>query len=220
MARLPRPFAPGLPAHLVVRGNNRQALFRSEGDRIFFHRCLVEAATRSGIKVHAYVLMTNHVHLLATEECANSFGNAIQMLGRRYVSYFNYLHQRTGGLWEGRYRSCFVDSDRYFLACQRYIEENPVRANMVAIPEQYAWSNHRANLGLARDDLVSPHPVFLDLGAGEGRRAESYRAFFRMEKPAEELKKIRDCLNSGGALGDDAFCKRIEQLTRIKPRGV
>lgn len=141
MARLPRLWISGLPEHLIIRGNNRQAIFRSDGDRVFFHRCLVEISSRCQVDVHAYVLMGNHVHLLATGREADSISRMIQATGRRYVSYFNYLYKRTGTLWEGRFRSSAVQTDRYLLTCQRYIELNPVRAGIVADPMDFPWSS-------------------------------------------------------------------------------
>src|SRR4051812_18507564 len=134
MPRLPRFFAEGVPSHVILRGNNRQAVFLTEGDRIFFHRCLAELAQESSVAVHAYVFMTNHVHLLATGALRASISKLMQRLGTRYVGYFNYLHDRTGSLWEGRYKASLVEAERYFLTCQRYIELNPVRAGMVTHP--------------------------------------------------------------------------------------
>jgi putative transposase len=210
MARLPRVYVPGYPVHLVVRGNNRQEIFKTDGDRIHFHRCLVEVTRRHGLAIHAYVFMTNHVHLVATGECADAPAKVVQSMGRRYVSYFNYLHGRTGTLWEGRYRSCLVETDRYLLACHRYAEMNPVRAGMVAVPGRYPWSSFRCNARGVPDDLVTPHSLYMGLGWTDEARRAAYRALFEVALGDEMLKAIRYALNSGWALGGEAFCDELE----------
>jgi putative transposase len=143
MPRLPRYILPGVPQHIIQRGNNRQAIFAAEGDYITYLDWLKRAADQYGLYIHAYVLMTNHVHLLATPMAEDSIGKALQSLGRRYVQYFNFSYGRTGTLWESRYRATVVDADSYFLACSRYIELNPVRASMVQAPGDYRWSSYR-----------------------------------------------------------------------------
>jgi REP-associated tyrosine transposase len=211
MARRRRIQLPDLPVHAVIRGNDRKAIFRSEGDRIYFHRCLVEATKRYEVEVHAYVLMTNHVHILATGSCQFSLSRAIQWVGRKYVASFNYLYERTGTLWEGRFRSCAVETNRYLLACHRYIELNPVRAEIVRAPGEFLWSSYRS-LGLGvKDDLVSPHRIYLDLAAGAGARCKRYRDLFDQHLSAETVSEIRDSLNRGLALGSEDFCRRLER---------
>ena len=218
MARLPRLIVPEYPMHLVVRGNDRQDIFRSEGDRVFFHRCLVEVTRRHQVEVHAYVLMSNHVHLLATGQALNSLAKVIQGMGRRYVSYFNYLHGRTGTLWEGRFHSSLVQEDRYFLACHRYIEMNPVRAKLVERPGEYRWSSFGFNRMGKADDLVTPHSVYLSLGSTEARRQGAYGYMF--DKGLADEDSIRDALRRGVPLGDRQFCKEIEAISgrRVLPR--
>ena len=137
MARLPRFFVPDTPQHVIQRGNDRQPIFRTSADLAFFKDCLAFAMRRHGVAIHAYVFMTNHVHLLVTPEAATSLPRAMQSVGRVYVQYFNSTQDRSGTLWEGRYKATIVDSDRYLLACMRYIELNPVRAGMVEHPERY-----------------------------------------------------------------------------------
>ena len=212
MARLPRIDIPGWPMHVVVRGNNRQQVFRTDGDRIFFHRCLVEVTRRHGARVHAYVLMDNHFHLLVTGDASGAIGAVIQSMGRRYVSYFNYLHERTGTLWEGRYRSSLVETDRYFLSCSRYIEMNPVRAGMVVDPHAHPWSSYRANAHGMPDDLVSPHALYLGLGAGETHRLEAYRRLFLSAEGDGDAAAIREALAHGSVLGTPEFRGRVEQI--------
>jgi putative transposase len=217
MARLPRLFAPGVPSHIIVRGNNRQAVFLGEGDKIYFHRCLAEQSAASDVRVHAYVLMTNHVHLLGTGARPDSVPSLVQRLGRRYVGYFNYLHGRTGTLWEGRYKSTLVEAERYFLTCQRYIELNPVRAGMVDHPGAYAWSSYRhAALGVP-DDLVSLHGVYEDLGGDPVSRRKAYLELFENDIDEETLRKIRDSVQAGWVLGSDAFCESLKSRGARRP---
>jgi putative transposase len=195
---------------LIVRGNNRQAIFFSEGDRVYFHRCLAELARSTEVSVHAYVLMTNHVHLLATGARAESIPGLIQRLGRRYVAYFNYLHARTGTLWEGRYKSTLVEAERYFLTCQRYIELNPVRAGMEDHPGAHAWSSYRhAALGVP-DDAVSLHWLYDSLGNDLASRRQAYQELFENDIDEETLRRIRDSVQNGWALGSEAFCEGLQ----------
>ena len=212
MARLPRIWVPDLPQHLVVRGNNRQAIFRSDGDRIFFHRCLAELAEECSVRVHAYVFMGNHVHLLATGGASRAIGRMLQCMGRRYVGYFNYLHGRTGTLWEGRYRSCPVESERYLLTCQRYIELNPVRAGMVSDPAEFLWSSHRCHAFGKGDDLVSPHAVFDEISRDDEERRKCYRALFKAQIEPATLDFIRGSLNTGWPLGSADFRERLQAM--------
>lgn len=161
MARLPHYFIPGCPQHIILRGNNRQAIFAADADLRFWRDCVVEAAARFGLAIHAHVWMTNHVHLLASPGDAQSLPKTLQSAGRRYVQYFNSTYGRTGTLFEGRYRATVVDSERYLLTCMRYIEDNPVRAAMVAQPADYPCSSHGANASGARGenaDRARPMP--------------------------------------------------------------
>lgn len=163
--------------------------------------------------MHAYVFMTNHVHLLATADRAESLAKVIQSMGRRYVSYFNYMYKRTGTLWEGRYRSNLVESDRYLLACSRYIEMNPVRAGMTQLPGDHLWSSHRSNAFGRADDLLTPHEIYVGLAGDATRRAAAYRALFEVELGAGEITAIREALNKGWPLGRAAFCNKVEILS-------
>jgi len=223
MARRPRLQPKGQPVHAVIRGNDRQAIFHTEGDRAFMHRCLVEVAGRMPVRIHAYVFMTNHVHLLATPDEDLAVGRYVQAVGRRYVSYFNSLHKRTGTLWEGRYRGSPVTTDRYVLACYQYIEMNPVRAGMVGSPLAHPWSSHRANMGLVADDLVTPHPTFEGLSADPALRPQAYAALFATPLDEALLAHLRDCLHHGWAFGDEAGCAELGretgQPTRRRKRG-
>jgi putative transposase len=218
MARLPRLYAPGVPNHVIVRGNDRQATFRTDGDRLFFHRCLAEQAALHQVGVHAYVMMTNHVHLLATGAGPTSIATLVQSLGRRYVGYYNYLHDRTGTLWEGRYKSTPVESERYLFACQRYIELNPVRAGLVDHPADYPWSSH-CHFALGRaDDVVSPHELIATLGSDLESQMRAYRRLFEEELDEETLQKIRASVQKGWALGSDVFCGQLKSMGSRRPR--
>jgi putative transposase len=216
MARLPRYIIPGQPQHIIQRGNNRQAIFASDEDFVFFRDALVEAAGRFGLEVHAYVWMTNHIHLLATPGREDSIGKTLQSVGRRYVAYFNARQQRTGTLWEGRYRATVVDTSRYFIALMRYIEQNPVRAGMVAVAGDYTWSSHRRYaMGVqdANTAWLVPHAEWAALGLSSYARQESYRALFAAQSDAQELEQIRQSTHKGWALGDAAFAQWVEQQT-------
>lgn len=223
MARLGRYFLPDQPLHVIQRGNNRQKIFFSDRDRETYLAWLLAAAREYGCRIHAYVLMTNHVHLLLTPEAADSLPRLMQSLGRRYVRYLNQAHGRTGTLWEGRYRAAPIDSEAYLLACCRYIELNPVRAGMVRHPRLHRWSSHGANaLGLP-DPLVSPHPLYRALGRSAAERQAAYRALFRERLAESFLDALRGATNGGWALGDAAFKRRVAKVARRRaeplPRG-
>lgn len=213
MARLPRICPIGIPQHVIQRGNNRQACFADERDFAAYADWLKEAARKFGVAVHAWVFMTNHVHLLMTPTVAGSVSRMMQTLGRRYVRYFNHTYRRTGTLWEGRFRSCLVEADTYLLTCQRYIELNPVRAGMVARPSDYHWSSFHANaLGIA-SRLWTPHRTYLGLGGDALERAQAYLGLFDTPLGEQSAVEIRAATNMGLALGNDRFKEEIERLT-------
>lgn len=209
MARLPRLTAPGLPHHLIQRGNNRQSIFVDEVDCLRYLQDLAELATVHGLAIHAYVLMPNHVHLLATPAGRDTLPRLMQALGRRYVRRFNSRHRRTGTLWEGRYRSTVVETDRYLLACMRYIELNPVRAGLVDQPAAYRWSSHRHQLGQTVDLPIAEHAVYWSLGNTPFERQLAYRRLFEQEPEDEEIAAIRKATNRGWALGTGGFIEEI-----------
>ena len=212
MARLPRYAAPGMSQHVIQRGTNRSALFAADSDYRFFRECLRTACKQHRCQVHAYVFMTNHVHLLMTPTTASGLGKVMQSVGRRYVQRFNDTYQRTGTLWEGRYRATLVDSEEYLLACHRYIELNPVRAGLVGDPGDYPWSSHGANALGARDPLVTPHERYHALGGDARARQAAYRALFGETLPDSTLGAIRDATNGGWALGSKRFRDEIAAL--------
>ena len=214
MARLPRFFIEGAALHVTVRGNNRQDIFLDDSDRLRFIDGLREAIDDRPLEIHGYVLMTNHVHLLATPGAPDALGRVLQSVGRRYVAYFNKRHRRTGTLWEGRYRASAVQTDRYLMACHRYIDMNPVRAGIVAHPGDHLWSSHHYYARVRADDLVTPHELVVAMGASRSDRAEAYSRLFDEPLETSIIERIRYCTNAGWALGDEAFCRRVEQSGR------
>lgn len=213
MARLPRYFLPDIPQHIILRGNNREPIFANDEDCQFFKEVLLDAAKRHSLAVHAYVLMTNHVHLLASPATAASIPKTLQSIGRRYVQYFNYRYRRTGTLWEGRYRATVVDAENYLLECMRYIELNPVRAGMVRHPGEHRWSSYLANVEGKEDGLVTPHSIYRRLAKEENARRQAYRALVKMPMDAAMLDDIRESTNKGWAMGGGRFREKIERLS-------
>ncbi|MCB1747860.1 MAG: transposase [Gammaproteobacteria bacterium] len=191
MTRSARLDLPGVPQHVVQRGNNRHAIFVADADRRFFLAALRLAATRNDVAIHAYVLMDNHVHLLATPACPGAVGRMMQSTGVRYVAWFNRRYGRSGTLWEGRYRAIVIERDDYLLACHRYIELNPLRAGLVARPGAFGWSSYAANADGIPDPLVTPHPIYLALAASAARRRAHYRALFEVALDPPMLAGLR-----------------------------
>ena len=191
--------------HIIQRGNNRGACFRQESDYLVYLSNLRDLAGKHDCAVHAYCLMTNHVHLLVTPGGAQGCACLMRDLGRRYVRYFNRRHERSGTLWEGRFRSCVAQSARYVMACYRYIESNPVRAGMVDHAAAYRWSSHAANSGMRADVLVTPHTEYLALSTGDEARHAAYRGLFENEQEAGLVAAIRDAIKGGYPLASDAF---------------
>ena len=214
MARLPRLDVPGVAQHVIQRGNNRQVCFASEQDFAAYAGWLHEYAVKFEVQIHAWVFMTNHVHLLMTPSKEGGVSQLMQSLGRRYVPYFNYSYKRSGTLWEGRFKSCLVQSERYLLECYRYIELNPVRADMVAAPGDYKWCSYQCN-GLGVDSkLISPHAEYLALGQDKEERLANYRSFFVGQIRPELVTQITEMTNKGFVIGSERFAKEIEALTQ------
>jgi len=213
MARLPRLCLPGIPQHVIQRGNNRQACFASEEDFAAYAYWLSEYAEKYHVSIHAWVFMTNHVHLLVTPETESGVSKLMQTLGRYYVRYFNYTYKRTGTLWEGRFKSCIVDAENYLLLCQRYIELNPVRAGMVKSPADYVWSSYRCH-GLAKpSQMWTPHRTYTELGKAADECAKVYRSLFRGQIEEGGLNEIRQATDKGMVLGNERFKQEIERLS-------
>jgi len=199
-----------VPAHIIQRGNNRQATFFSDEDYKAFLDWLKTGAQKHGCAIHAYVLMTNHFHLLVTPEQKESISKMIQFVGRHYVTYFNRTYQRSGTLWEGRHKGCIVDTERYLLTCARYIELNPVRAGIVNTPSEYRWSSYRTNALGEKNEIVEHHPLYLTLGLTTEKRRYSYRELFSNALASDQLHFLRATAQTGTPLGNDRFRKQIE----------
>ncbi|MBF5039159.1 transposase [Methylophilus sp. 13] len=215
MARLPRFVLLGHPQHVIIRGNNRAAVFAAEEDYQFFLDKLADAAKKHQCDIHAYVLMTNHIHLLATPHKEDGLSKMMQMLGRYYVQYYNYTYKRSGTLWEGRYKASLIDSEQYALLCYRYIELNPVRANMVGHPAEYPWSSYCVNALGQHDPIVTPHAMYWALGNDDGQRQSHYRSLFDGQVDEISLEQIREATNKAWVLGSDYFKQSIaSQLNR------
>jgi putative transposase len=215
MPRRARIYLPGLPYHVVQRGNNREACFIEPENYQFYLELWKELSTRYGAAVHAYVLMTNHVHFLATPNNPSALSNTMKVAGSRYAQYINKKYRRTGTLWEGRHRASLVQSDRYLLTCMRYIELNPVRAQMVARPEEYCWSSYGINAWGDRGWLQY-HEEYLRLGPSPEARGHAYRELFRAQLSEEDLHLIRKATHYCQPVGSDHFRQQIEQKYGIK----
>jgi len=214
MARIPRLDLPDVPQHIIQRGNNRLPCFLDDEDRLRYLQLLREALSKCACRLHAYVLMDNHVHLLATPPAKGAIGVLMQRLGRNYVAAFNRRHARTGTLWEGRYKASLVDSESYLLRCHRYIELNPVRARLTDDPASWPWSSCAVNLGRIPDSLVEPHATWLALGASPETRALAWRKHLDEAIPPGEVAEIRLHLQQQRALGHDPFREMVEAKTR------
>jgi putative transposase len=219
MPRLPRFNLLDVPQHVIQRGNNRQACFFEPDDYLFYLDCLKTAADAAGCDVHAYVLMTNHVHVLTTPRREHAVPRMMQSVGRRYVQYINKKNRRTGTLWEGRYRASLVEAEPYLLTCYRYIEMNPVRARgMVDTPEQYRWSSYHANALGHGDAWLTPHPLYDALGRTSAERQARYRSLFSDKLGPDTLHEIRQSVNQGVVLGDETFRDQIEAALDVRAR--
>lgn len=209
MARRPRLKLAGITLHIIQRGNNRSACFFSDDDYLFYLSQLQRICRNEGISVHAYVLMTNHVHLLITPTTSEGASQLMKNLGQSYVQYINRAYGRSGTLWDGRFRSCLVEAESYLLSCQRYIELNPVRAKMVARSEDYPWSSYRANAQGENNALLTPHPCYKTLGLNNIDRQAHYRELFLNQIEPGLIKEIRQVTNGGYCLGNDRFKHKI-----------
>lgn len=213
MARLPRLTLPGYPHHIIQRGNNRQAIFASTTDYLMLLDLLDENAKKFGVALHAYVLMSNHFHLLATPQTADGLPQMMQAVGRRYVRYFNDSQQRSGTLWEGRYRSTLIQAERYLLACMAYIDLNPVRAGLVAHPRDYPWSSYGHYSGQRMDKRITPHPLVWALGNTPFAREAAYADMVQAGISLVQQTALTDSALSGWALGEPDFVAELQKRT-------
>jgi putative transposase len=218
MARKARFNLPGIPQHLIQRGNNREPCFFAESDYQRYLADLSEAADRNACRIHAYALMTNHVHVLVTPMSEHGLSHLMQDLGRKYVRYINQRYRRSGTLWEGRYKSSLIDSEAYLLTCMRYIELNPVRAHMVEHPGDYRFSSYACNAYGRNDRLVTPHPIYAALSADPTGRQEAYRELFGAQMESDLLHAVREALNQELVLGREDFKQKIEHMSARQAR--
>ena len=213
MARLPRLSVVGYPHHVILRGNNRQDIFRSMADYQRMLDLLFEHSRVYKVDIHSYVLMSNHLHLLLTPQEDQGLSKMMQAVGRSYVQVFNKVHGRTGTLWEGRYRSTLIQTERYLLACMAYIDLNPVRAHIVAQPEQYEWSSYAHYAGGGADRLITPHALYWSLGNTPFAREAAYAELVHAGISADQQGALTDATLSGWALGDEGFLKTLQAQT-------
>lgn len=223
MPRGPRLMVPGVPLHLTQRGINKGAIFLDDEDRHHFRRLMRERFERHGVALHAFVLMDNHVHLLVTAQTASALSGAMHRLGQCYVQAFNLKHRRCGALWQGRFKSCLVQSETYLLNVMRYIELNPVRAALTQRPEDCRWSSIHMHLARTDDPLITPHPLYLALGQNPIERARHYRSWLDAGIAPDELSQLRNYAQQERVLGNDRFQRMVEitlgRPTAVRPRG-
>jgi len=216
MPRHPRIFVADIPSHIIARGNNRNACFFCDEDYLFYLSCLNDACIKYRVFVHSYVLMTNHVHLLLTPSTADAIPKAMQSIGRRYVQYINQTYNRSGTLWEGRYKASIIDAESYFLSCSRYIELNPVRANMVKKPVDYRWSSYAVNCGYKERKNLVEHDIYSRLGLTYDDRTSAYRELFKVDLTNNVINNIQQASKFSMPLGSLSFQKQISESTGRK----
>lgn len=219
MARQARLTVGGYPHHVIARGNNRQPIVHDDEDRQKLLDLWAEHAQAFRVDIHAYVLMDNHFHLLLTPEDSEGVPRMMQAVGRAYVRWFNQRHQRSGTLWEGRYRSTLIESERYFLACMVYIDLNPVRAGMVASASDHPWSSHRHCVGMAANKWLKPHPLYWALGNTPFAREAAYAELVQAGLSARQQDELTHNTLKGWALGSEHFVSKLRLSTprRLQP---
>lgn len=214
MARLPRLVVPNQPHHLIQRGVDQQLVFHETADYMFFLDCLREASRQFNVAIHAYVLMPNHLHLLATPADKDGLARMMQWIGRHYVPYFNQKYHRSGTLWQGRYRTSVLDAEHYLMLCSRYIDLNPVRAKLVAHAGDYAWSSYQHHVGIKSDPMISDHVLYWSLGNTPFEREAAYRRLIEEGLDEHEVRMLSEATLKGWALGSDQFKAGLERQVR------
>jgi putative transposase len=213
MARLPRYSIINQPQHIILQGRDGQTIYFEDQDCQYFHDCLDVATFNYNLKLHAWVLMPDHVHLLATPGNSDSVSRMVQSIGRNYVQYFNECYDGSGTLWEGRYRATVLDASNYLLTCSRYIELNPVRNGLVGKPQDYRWSSYAHNALGQSDEMISPAREYLRLGDSDAERVKAYRKLFQQKLEKQQVDKITEATLKGWVLGDQRFAAKIEKLS-------
>lgn len=216
MPRKPRFFLPNVPVHAIVRGNSRNVIFAEDSDRKNYLEFAKEASEQHKVNIHAYVLMDNHVHWLMSSEVPENISKFMQYIGRRYVPYFNRKYDKSGTLWEGRFKASLVNSDKYLLSCYRYIELNPIRSGMVNHAEAWHWSSYRCNALEEQNNLITPHENYYGLGRNSKQRAKHYQESFKELIDSSLINDIRDSVQTGTPLGNEKFKEQIEKLLGLK----
>ena len=216
MPRKPRFFIPDVPVHIVHRGHSRDPVFFEDQDYATYAHWLREGAKKYQIAIHAFVLMTNHVHLLVTPKETDSVSRFMQFVGRRYVPYVNDKYGKSGSIWEGRFKASLVQAETYLMSAMRYIELNPVRANMVESPGHYRWSSFVHNAGIREIGFIEFHPLYSALGESTSERSLAYRELFKSHLGPETLKRITEAWLSGTPLGNDYFKEKVEMTLAKK----
>jgi putative transposase len=219
MARLPRLVVPFQAHHVICRGVDRQAIFRDPADYLAYLDWLGQAARQFKVAVHAYVLMGNHVHLLLSPSDKDGLGKMMQWIGRYYVPYFNMKYGRSGTLFQGRFKAAVIDSEQYFLACSRYIEQNPVRSGMVPEPGGYRWSSYAHHVGTHTDPIITDHPLYWAMGNTPFEREAQYQRLLQQSPPPEEILQMQQTVVKGWVLGGERFKTSLETRTarRVGP---
>jgi putative transposase len=205
-----------MPVHIVQRGHSREPVFFEDNDYLAYLRWLKEGAERYKVDIHAYVLMTNHIHILATTGDTEGITRMMQYVGRHYVPYINHTYGSSGSIWEGRYKASLIHDEEYLLSCMRYIELNPVRADMVRSPAHYRWSSYRHNGQGKEDALITPHALYLALGKTLSTRLAAYKALFKAHLDDGVLEDIRSAWQTGTPLGNDFFRQKVEAKLKCK----
>ena len=200
----------------MQRGHSREPVFFEDNDYLTYMHWMAEAAKRYGCAIHAYVLMTNHIHILATPNDKQGISRMMQYIGRRYVPYINYTYGTSGSLWEGRYKASLVSDEQYLLTCMRYIELNPIRAGMVKSPAHYRWSSYRYNAQGKADPVLTEHALYTSLGRTKASRCEAYKVLFKVHIEENQLNAIRAAWQTGTPLGNDYFKEMIEKKLKVK----
>ena len=218
MARQPRLIIPLQPHHVIQRGAGRGAVFLDAEDHQMFLRYLKDAAQQFKVALHAYVLMNNHVHLLASPSDLTGLARMMQWIGRYYVPYFNRKYDRSGTLWQGRYKAAVIDAERYFLVCSRYIELNPVRAGIVGTAAEYPWSSYRHHVGATRDPLITEHSLYWSLGNTPFAREAAYQSLIDQTLSVRDVTDLTDATLKGWAIGSDMFKTALQKDTRRRVR--
>ncbi len=223
MARLPRIVIPNHPLHIMHRGNNRQDIFENEDDMTRIKEDIAQALSKSDCSLHSYVIMSNHLHLLISPADKEQLSKFMQTIANRYVRYYNAVRNRTGTIWEGRFKSCLIDSENYLFALYRYIEMNPVKANMVKDIAEYPWSSYRHNALGKKDDLITEHKLYWDLGKSRELRVEKYQKIFSTQNSTKQEQQITEATARGEVYGSSEFHyemgKIISRSTKLARHG-